>query len=88
MELLIGMHWTEMNSPVSQRGCVCCAAREQMLLMAAALAKLPGRVLWRLTPKEIPDKAAIGALNLGNNTKVWVLLRNIINNITLYIFTP
>ena len=55
--------------------------------MAAALAKLPGRVLWRLTPREIPDKAAIGALNLGNNTKVWVLPKSIIYNITLYVFT-
>ena len=59
-----------MSALVSHGGCVRCAAREQMLLMAAALSKLPVRVLWRLTPKEIPDKAAVEALNLGNNTKV------------------
>ena len=38
--------------------------------MAEALAKLPVRVLWRLSPQEIPDKAAIEALRLGSNTKV------------------
>ena len=47
-----------------------CAGKEQMLHMAEALAKLPARVLWRLTPKEVPDQAAIEALRLGNNTKV------------------
>ena len=46
------------------------AGKEQMLLMAEALAKLPARVLWRLSPQEIPDKAAIDALRLGSNTKV------------------
>ncbi len=38
--------------------------------MAEALAQLPVRVLWRLSPQEIPDRAAIEALRLGNNTKV------------------
>ncbi len=38
--------------------------------MAAAFAALPCQVLWRLTPKEVPDKAAIAALGLGNNTQV------------------
>lgn len=47
-----------------------CAGKEQMLLMAEALAKLPVKVLWRLSPQEIPDRAAIDALRLGNNTKV------------------
>ena len=37
--------------------------------MAAAFAKLPCKVLWRLTPKEVPDQAAIAALNLGANTQ-------------------
>ena len=47
-----------------------CAGKDQMLHMAEALAKLPGRVLWRLSPQEIPNKAAIEALSLGENTKV------------------
>ena len=38
--------------------------------MAAAFAALPCKVLWRLTPKEVPDEAAIAALGLGNNTQV------------------
>ncbi len=38
--------------------------------MAAAFAALPCKVLWRLTPKEVPDQAAIAALGLGNNTQV------------------
>ncbi len=38
--------------------------------MAAAFVQLPARVLWRLSKSEVPDQNAIGALNLGNNTKV------------------
>ena len=38
--------------------------------MAAAFATLPCKVLWRLTPKEIPDASAIAELKLSNNTKV------------------
>ena len=38
--------------------------------MAAAFAALPCKVLWRLTPKEVPNAAAIAALGLGNNTQV------------------
>ncbi|BDA49333.1 UDP-glucuronosyltransferase 2A1 [Coccomyxa sp. Obi] len=38
--------------------------------MAAAFAKLPARVLWRLSKSEVPNQNAITALNLGNNTKV------------------
>ena len=37
--------------------------------MAAAFATLPCKVLWRLTPKEMPDQAAIAALKLGANTQ-------------------
>ena len=37
--------------------------------MAAAFARLPCKVLWRLTPKEVPDQAALAQLRLGNNTK-------------------
>lgn len=57
---------------------VCCyervmrlhAEQEQRVSMAAAFAQLPCKVLWRLTPSEVPDGAAIAALHLGNNTKV------------------
>ena len=38
--------------------------------MAAAFATLPCKVLWRLTPKEVPDEAAIASLGLGSNTQV------------------
>ncbi len=38
--------------------------------MAAAFAALRCKVLWRLTPKEVPDAAAVAALALGNNTQV------------------
>ena len=37
--------------------------------MAAAFAKLPSRVLWRLSKSELPDEHAIADLHLGNNTK-------------------
>ena len=37
--------------------------------MAAAFAKLPSRVLWRLSKSELPDENAIADLHLGNNTK-------------------
>ena len=46
------------------------ADQQQLRHMAAAFAALPCKVLWRLTAKEVPDQAAIAALNLGNNTKV------------------
>lgn len=46
------------------------ADRYQLASMAAAFARLPCKVLWRLTAKEVPDQAAIVALNLANNTKV------------------
>ena len=36
--------------------------------MAAAFAKLPCKVLWRLTSSEIPDASA--PFRLGSNTKV------------------
>ena len=38
--------------------------------MSAAFARLPVRVLWRLSKSEVPDQDAIAALNLANNTKV------------------
>lgn len=40
--------------------------------MAAAFARLPVRVLWRLSDSEVPDQAALAELNVGNNTKVRV----------------
>ena len=46
------------------------ADRDQLASMAAAFARLPCKVLWRLTAKEVPDQAAMAALNLANNTKV------------------
>jgi hypothetical protein len=38
--------------------------------MAATFARLPCNVIWRLTPEEVPDQAAMAQLGLGNNTKV------------------
>lgn len=38
--------------------------------MAAAFAKLPVHVLWRLSDKEVPDQEALAELNLADNTKV------------------
>ncbi len=38
--------------------------------MAAAFAALPGKVLWRLSPEEVPDLAALVRLGIGRNTKV------------------
>ena len=46
------------------------ADKQQLIGMAAAFATLPCKVLWRLTPKEIPDASAIAELKLSNNTKV------------------
>lgn len=46
------------------------AGQEELASMAAAFATLPCKVLWRLTPREAPDAAAVPALNLGNNTRV------------------
>ena len=43
--------------------------KEELASMAAAFATLPCKVLWRLTPKEVPDEAAVAALNLGPNTQ-------------------
>lgn len=48
--------------------------RHQLASMAAAFASLPCKVLWRLTAKEMPDQAAIAALNLANNTRVSLCL--------------
>jgi hypothetical protein len=41
--------------------------------MAAAFAKLPMRVLWRLSKSELPDDNAITDLHLSDNTKASVL---------------
>lgn len=38
--------------------------------MAAAFAKLPCKVLWRLTRKEVPGDAALATLKLSSNTQV------------------
>ena len=38
--------------------------------MAASFAKLPCKVLWRLTSSEVPDESASTPLRLGSNTKV------------------
>ncbi len=46
------------------------ADKQQLIGMAAAFATLPCKVLWRLTPKEIPDASAIAELKMSNNTKV------------------
>ena len=46
------------------------ADKQQLIGMAAAFATLPCKVLWRLTPKEIPDAGAIAELKLSNNTRV------------------
>ena len=44
------------------------AGHDQVVNMAAAFAKLPCKVLWRLTSSEMPDASA--SFRLGNNTKV------------------
>jgi hypothetical protein len=56
---------------------VLCAVPEshQTAAMAAVFASLPCKVLWRLTPREVPDQAAIARLGLGNNTKVHTRLK-------------
>lgn len=44
------------------------------MLMAAEFGKLPCKVLWRLSNKEIPDEDSVAELGLANNTKVtWCL---------------
>ena len=58
------------------------AGLPERLAMAQSFAKLPLRVLWRLSAAEVPDPAALDELNLGNNTKVplrdfmfhWILI--------------
>ena len=42
--------------------------------MAAHFGKLPCKVLWRLSNKEIPDEDSIAELGLANNTKVRLAL--------------
>ena len=42
--------------------------------MAADFGKLPCKVLWRLSNKEIPDEDSIAELGLANNTKVRLAL--------------
>ena len=46
------------------------AGPKERLAMAATFAKLPVRVLWKLSKGEVPDEAALAELNLGPNTKV------------------
>jgi hypothetical protein len=43
------------------------------MAMAAVFARLPCKILWRLTQKEVPDQAALAQLRLGNNTKARAL---------------
>ena len=38
--------------------------------MASAFAAMPAKVLWRLSPSEVPDEAVLAELGIGNNTKV------------------
>ena len=38
--------------------------------MASAFAAMPAKVLWRLSPSEVPDEAALAELGIGSNTKV------------------
>ena len=42
--------------------------------MAAEFGKLPCKVLWRLSNKEIPDEDSIAELGLADNTKVGCVL--------------
>ena len=37
------------------------------------------QVLWRLTPKEVPNEAALAQLGLANNTKVWPIHHSLCN---------
>ena len=50
-----------------------CAGLEERRAMAAAFAKLPVRVLWRLSKSELPDDNAITDLHLSDNTKASLL---------------
>ena len=43
-------------------------------MMAAEFGKLPCKVLWRLSNKEIPDEDSIAELGLADNTKVGLSL--------------
>ena len=38
--------------------------------MAEVFAKFPCKVLWQLSPKEVPNVAAVADMHMGNNTKV------------------
>ncbi|EIE24827.1 UDP-Glycosyltransferase/glycogen phosphorylase [Coccomyxa subellipsoidea C-169] len=51
-------------------GTIATLGKAEQRAMAAAFAKLPVRVLWRLSKSEVPDESAIAELKLGNNTKV------------------
>ena len=50
--------------------------------MAAAFAKLPLKVLWKLSKSEVPDEAALADLKIGSNTKVQMLLPLAFNRLT------
>ena len=41
--------------------------------MASAFAAMPAKVLWRLSPSEVPDKTSLAELGIGNNTKVLLI---------------
>ncbi|BDA49332.1 UDP-glucuronosyltransferase 2A1 [Coccomyxa sp. Obi] len=51
-------------------GTVATLGPKERLAMAATFAKLPLKVLWKLSKGEVPDEAALAELNLGSNTKV------------------
>ena len=44
--------------------------QQELVSMAADFGALPCKVLWRLTPKEVPDAAALKALDLSDSVKV------------------
>ncbi len=41
----------------------------QLLEMGRAFSRLPVRVLWKLSKKDVPDQAALEALGLADNVK-------------------
>ena len=49
------------------------ADQQELVSMAADFAALPCKVLWRLTKKEVPDAAALKALNLSTSVQVSIL---------------
>lgn len=46
------------------------AGREEMQMIASALRRLPARVLWKLSKREVAAAGGLEALNLAENVKV------------------